>query len=129
MSGYTREHTIELATIPDDRQRVIMTKGEPSGMVYCPSRRSSIAVMRCGEYQVRDGCASDCRFGASEKEIERLKSLSSGTKSENPYVCPMCDGVKATATSRVCVQCENKRRKPKSRENKISNDLGYGRGY
>lgn len=51
---------------------------EFTGAVWCPQRRSSIAIMRCGEYQARDGCGIGCSQAASEEQLAELAAAVSG---------------------------------------------------
>jgi hypothetical protein len=44
-------------------------------MIFCPQRLSSIAIMRCSEYQRRDGCGAGCPNAATEDQLIRLNKI------------------------------------------------------
>lgn len=46
-------------------------------MILCPRRRSGIAILRCAEYQSRDGCQVGCVSAASREQIDFVTALSS----------------------------------------------------
>lgn len=48
-------------------------RGEPTGEVFCPQRLSSIAVMRCGEYQEQFKCQFGCPNAAKAVDIGNAK--------------------------------------------------------
>lgn len=48
-------------------------RGEPTGEVFCPPRLSSIAVMRCGEYQEQFKCQFGCPNAAKAVDIGNAK--------------------------------------------------------
>jgi hypothetical protein len=48
--------------------------GEFTGMIFCPRRSSSIAIMRCGQYQVSEGCQLGCPNAASPADIKKVQA-------------------------------------------------------
>ena len=51
----------------------VYRRGEATGMVFCPRRRAEIAIMRCGEYQQRDGCAKGCANAVPAAALQNLR--------------------------------------------------------
>ena len=83
-------------------------RGEPSGMIFCPKRLSEIAVMRCGEYQMRDGCGFGCKQKASvDAIVEARAAMRVDEDRPSPLNCAMCGAAKETDKGRYCRRCRS----------------------
>jgi hypothetical protein len=87
-------------------------RGESSGEVYCPRKWSHIAVMRCGEYQDRDGCGSTCAAKPAEEDLARARAQvvqrdesESGPGGKGTLTCRYCGGAKRLLRSTACRDC------------------------
>src|SRR3990167_9116873 len=90
----------------DGERRYPAMKGEETGMVWCPQRLSSIATMRCAEYQKQFGCGFGCASKATQGQIAAVK-MSAGNMQEacaGPRICPSCRGPKSHL-AKVCIKC------------------------
>ena len=75
--------------------RGIYPSDQNSGMVHCPVKTASIAVMRCGEFQDRDGCAAGCKYAATQAQIAEVNESIKTTYDLDHYSdktedCPDC---------------------------------------
>lgn len=81
-------------------------KGEFDGMVYCPQRLSSIAVLRCAEYQRERGCGIGCSHAATREMIGLVECDSKVDVDAAPdkSVCPRC-GRPKSRQAKHCHSC------------------------
>ena len=110
---YTAEAR-KLSMSAEQRERRPTIKPEFSGMVWCPIKKSGIAMMRCGEYQEQLGCGRSCRMKAPKEQLSEIRELlkqrikepyfSKGDQ-EGRYTCPACGGRKKSVEGRVCRPC------------------------
>jgi hypothetical protein len=93
-------------------------RGEATGEVLCPRRLSHIAEMRCGEYQVRDGCQFDCPNAVKTARLAKLKLQMREHPGEDKYfqktayglrrlydLCVVCGIEKSRNPSPRCAEC------------------------
>lgn len=87
-----------------------LQRGEPSGEVLCPRKKSLIGVMRCGEYQDADGCGAGCSARAAAEDVARARAevecFTSGA-GRGSYTCLRCGGPKLYLKSGMCMSCGN----------------------
>ena len=77
-------------------------------MIFCPKRLSEIAVMRCGEYQMRDGCGFGCKQKASvDAIVEARAAMRVDEDRPSPLNCAMCGAAKETDKGRYCRRCRS----------------------
>ena len=111
---------------------------EGEGMIFCPQRRSQIAIMRCGEYQEAFGCGESCPARASRAQIAEIRSrifvddgdggqrLNAGRgrdkrarlKTFQAETCPKC-GRHKSYESKQCVICMRAEQKAGIRKKKF----------
>lgn len=95
--------------------RVTVMPGEFAGMVFCPPKLSSIAVMKCGENQERIHCGIGCPNRASARDLARVedafhRTVESGeihsAKRQRPGgKCERCGRPKRMAKPGLCRKC------------------------
>lgn len=81
-------------------------KDEETGMVWCPMKRSGMAVMACAANQEALGCGFGCENRATAGQIAAVK-VSVGVMQDacaGPTICPRCRWPKSRA-ARVCLKC------------------------
>jgi hypothetical protein len=101
-------------------------RGEATGEVLCPRRLSHIAEMRCGEYQVRDGCQFGCPNAVKAARLANLKLRLREHPSEEKYLqktayasrrlydfCVVCGIEKSRNPSQHCAKCADSGRRPR----------------
>lgn len=84
--GRTREQDLFPAT-PSQffGEPVRVMRGEPTGQVYCPRKMATIAVMRCGEFQQRDGCALGCKNAATTEQLAEVAAVRRHAETEGVH--------------------------------------------
>ncbi len=80
---------------------------EFTGQVFCPQRSSSIAVLRCAEYQRDNGCGLGCLHAATRAEIELVEINSRMDVDAEPqlFVCSACGRPKKSWKGKRCRHC------------------------
>jgi len=71
---------------------------DPTGMVYCPQRWSSIAILRCDEYQHNFGCGFACEKAVTPAQVKAVIAQSKReVETEDAAVTPI--------RGRRCIDC------------------------
>ena len=80
---------------------------EFTGSVFCPQRASSVAILRCAEYQSAKGCGLGCLHAATRAEIElvEINSRLDLDAESDMYFCPVCGQPKKSAHGLRCRRC------------------------
>jgi hypothetical protein len=109
-------------TYPPEASQVpgpLYRRGEPTGMVFCPLRLSSIAVMKCGEYQALHGCGAGCAQAVSAAAVAELRGVMERFRTElvpdlrvrgkerypGSKTCIVCGREKKTNIGKRCRSC------------------------
>lgn len=66
-------------------------RSSPALEIWCPRRTSHLAAMRCGAYQVSDGCGEGCRFKADPDTIHALYVIRGDIAAPNSEVIDDAD--------------------------------------